>query len=295
MSRFCFYHDDLDGSCAAAIIRKYFDGDVYCYPVNYNLDFPFHFLDEESEVYIVDYSLQKSGDWEKLLSITKNVVWIDHHETAINKSLHQGVSYLKGIREVGKAGCVLTWEYYFPSYPAPQAVLLVGDHDVWAFEFGEKTKHFNQGIMLLEDTRPNSLFWDKLLVDEGVSTDGPVIKELCSVGERILSKKIISDKRSLLSFGFEVEFEGFNCIAINKGGIGSDFFESIGKKYDILMPFIFDGEQYTVSLYQSGNGADIHMGEIAQSYGGGGHKGAAGFQCKELPFTFIKRLNQKGK
>jgi nanoRNase/pAp phosphatase (c-di-AMP/oligoRNAs hydrolase) len=46
------------------------------------------------------------------------------------------------------------------------------------------------------------------------------------------------------------------------------------------MPFVFDGEQYTVSLYSK----TVDVSEIAKKYGGGGHKGAAGFQCKKLPF-----------
>ena len=34
---------------------------------------------------------------------------------------------------------------------------------------------------------------------------------------------------------------------------------------------------------------NIDCSEIAKKYGGGGHKQAAGFQCKELPF---KRMDQ---
>jgi nanoRNase/pAp phosphatase (c-di-AMP/oligoRNAs hydrolase) len=29
----------------------------------------------------------------------------------------------------------------------------------------------------------------------------------------------------------------------------------------------------------------VHVGNIAKKYGGGGHPGAAGFICKELPFN----------
>jgi nanoRNase/pAp phosphatase (c-di-AMP/oligoRNAs hydrolase) len=37
-----------------------------------------------------------------------------------------------------------------------------------------------------------------------------------------------------------------------------------------------------VSLYSTRD--DIDCGAIAKTYGGGGHKGAAGFQCDTLPF-----------
>jgi nanoRNase/pAp phosphatase (c-di-AMP/oligoRNAs hydrolase) len=39
---------------------------------------------------------------------------------------------------------------------------------------------------------------------------------------------------------------------------------------------------WNVSLYSTK--PEIDCGEIAKSFGGGGHKGAAGFQGKELPF-----------
>ncbi|MDO5845105.1 MAG: DHHA1 domain-containing protein, partial [Methanocorpusculum sp.] len=52
-------------------------------------------------------------------------------------------------------------------------------------------------------------------------------------------------------------------------------------KYEIFIPFVFDGEQYTVSLYST----TVDVSEIAKSFGGGGHKGASGFQCAELPFA----------
>jgi nanoRNase/pAp phosphatase (c-di-AMP/oligoRNAs hydrolase) len=39
----------------------------------------------------------------------------------------------------------------------------------------------------------------------------------------------------------------------------------------------------TVSLYSTK--PEIDCGEIARTFGGGGHKGAAGFQCTELPFA----------
>ena len=47
------------------------------------------------------------------------------------------------------------------------------------------------------------------------------------------------------------------------------------------MPFVFDGTQFTISLYSE----VVDVSEIAKKYGGGGHKGASGFHCKQLPFS----------
>ena len=117
-----------------------------------------------------------------------------------------------------------------------------------------------------------------------------IVKEILTVGEKIRAKQAITNANVLQDWGFEADFEGYKCLCANRGQVGSQFFESIGQNYDILMPMIFDGKQWTVSLYQSGNGADIDLGEIAKKHNGGGHRGAAGFQCETFPFTITKRL-----
>ena len=52
-----------------------------------------------------------------------------------------------------------------------------------------------------------------------------------------------------------------------------------------MLSFIWRKGQWTVSLYSTKSDIDVSI--IAKNYGGGGHKGASGFQCKELPFKLI--------
>lgn len=53
--------------------------------------------------------------------------------------------------------------------------------------------------------------------------------------------------------------------------------------YDLMITFVRRKDKlWNVSLYSTK--PEIDCGEIAKSFGGGGHKGAAGFQVKELPF-----------
>ena len=293
---YCFYHSDLDGESAAAIIYKYLKGDIECIPVNYNNNFPFHKIKPDDHIIIVDFSLQKPGEWDKLLDITWNIIWIDHHKTAIEASMISNVSDLKGIREINKSGCVLTWEFFYPNTTVPKSVSLIGDYDIWKFEYGDMTKNFHEGLISMVDTLPDSKFWDDVLISvdldiEKLNKSNKIIYDICDIGEKILVKQSIINRKILQSWSFEIDFLGYHCISINRGNIGSLFFESVADQYDILIPYIFDGEQYTVYLYH-GKRKDLNLGEIAKQYQGGGHFGAAGFQCKELPFTIIKRLNK---
>lgn len=55
--------------------------------------------------------------------------------------------------------------------------------------------------------------------------------------------------------------------------------------YDLMIPFVRRTDKlWQVQLFTTKDHVDC--GVIAKSYGGGGHKGAAGFQCKDLPFEY---------
>ena len=88
-------------------------------------------------------------------------------------------------------------------------------------------------------------------------------------------------KEYLQRFGFEIKFEGLTCFAVNLGNCNSEYFKSLPTgKYDAFMPFAFNGEKYTVSMYST----TANVSEICKKHGGGGHRHAAGFVCSELPF-----------
>ena len=55
--------------------------------------------------------------------------------------------------------------------------------------------------------------------------------------------------------------------------------------YDLMITFCRRKDKlWNVSLYSTK--PDIDCGAIAKSFGGGGHKGAAGFRCEKLPFNY---------
>jgi uncharacterized protein len=56
----------------------------------------------------------------------------------------------------------------------------------------------------------------------------------------------------------------------------SQTFESLGNRYEIYCAFNFDGKIWNHSLYST------TVSEICKRFGGGGHKGAAGFQTQQF-------------
>lgn len=61
----------------------------------------------------------------------------------------------------------------------------------------------------------------------------------------------------------------------------SEYFKSLPDgKYDAFIAFAFNGKEWIVSMYS----ASVDVSAICKKYGGGGHKGAAGFHAMKLPF-----------
>lgn len=289
----CFYHNDADGRCSGfwvhlsvGINDQYLDHDFI--EMSYAKPFPMESIRKDEQIYIVDYSISPD-EMRQLLKITKNVTWIDHHKTAIEK--YKDFEYkIRGIRYDGVAGCMLTYCYihhmtqrgtgdiepFDPSMTkdAPRFTKLIADWDVWKFEYGDDTRHFITAFNAY-DFWPSSRLWDGFL-----SSDDFTCSEFIKKG---ITMNAFRDgwARDYMNLGFESEFEGVKCFAVNLGRCNSEYFKSLPVgRYDVLMPFVFDGNQYTVSLYST----TIDVSVIAKKHGGGGHKGASGFQCKELPF-----------
>lgn len=262
--------------------------------MDYNSEFPLDDIREGDAVYIVDYHLPPEIMLE-LLKITSNVYWIDHHKTAIEK-YKAFPEKIMGLRVDGTAACVLTYIYFnlatlegsgkaFPVTKemieeTPYFTRLIGDWDTWKFEYGEETKRFQTG-MLMRDTTPKADVWQRLYEYNERYDDahGTIVDE----GRVALLFRDQWAKDYLDHIGFETEFEGHRCFAVNLAHCNSEYFKSIEDKgYDIYIPFSWNGEDWTVSLYTV---KDIDVSEIAKKYGGGGHLSASGYVCKELPFS----------
>ena len=104
--------------------------------------------------------------------------------------------------------------------------------------------------------------------------------------------------KSIRGQGFYGKFGAYTAMMINRGG-NSTLFENGVKppsEYELMVTFYLTKHGYwTVSLYSVQD--HIHCGDIAKKLGeagpkpsGGGHKGAAGFQCD---WPYIEKLIER--
>lgn len=283
----CFYHIDADGKCAAFWVKKLANHkDKYSrefIPINYGIEFPFDRIQKDEQIYIVDYSILPE-EMEKLLTITQDVTWIDHHISAI-KRYDNFPHEIKGLRYDGVAGCMLTYCYFmymintgkpFEMYmtkSAPMFTKYIADYDVWTFQYGYNTRAFEAGLSIW-DLDPENSNWEILYNSKGEREF-----EIINNGDIILTYRDVWSAKYCSHVGYEVEFEGYKCFAINLAMVGSDNFSSVDKdKYDMFIGFSYNGKTWSYSLRSE----KVNCSEIAMKYGGGGHRGASGFSSDKF-------------
>ena len=337
-----FHRADFDGVCSAAIVKK-FVPDCELYGIDYGDPFPWDKVRpvETSgtralrRVYLVDFSLPPD-DMKKLAECC-DLVWIDHHKSAIEACRAVLPPDLPGLRLSSKAACELVWGWFEPNHCAddashpfvpdfhvtrrfctcnlPEAVRLLGRYDVFdeknpewarieAFQFGLRSC---DGIYDPSDRR-----W-QVLLDAGSDTEQSYMYDLLEGGSAILRYRD-QEAKSLCADGAQEFcafrnglgnlnwFFGSDCaevlgqddggkrpeftgVALNTLQRGSWLFKSVWDpaKHDAMCVYgqLKDG-RWRVSLYSTK--PEVDCGAICKAFGGGGHRGAAGFICDELPW-----------
>ena len=311
-----FYHNqDLDGYCSGAIVKYRFP-DAVMYPINYGDEFPWGEIAEDDEVFMVDFCLQPEHQMLKLYEVLRsdeekehdrdgNLCWIDHHVSAI-KAMEDIGCYPYGRTGVSKAACELTWEYLFPNRPVPLAVKLLSLYDSWTYhghELEDMVLPF-QMRMRMEDLDPKD--WDSsgkwwysffYISHLEYSWVGKSMTNFIEEGCLLLRYDEANKAKYARTYAFETTLHlfshqvirprAFKAIAVNLGHTNSKVFDSVydPAKHELMVSFVRRSDKlWNVSLYSTK--PEIDCGEIAKSFGGGGHKGAAGFQGKELPFEY---------
>lgn len=283
-----FYHSaDLDGRCSGAIAALWHErrGRRYqLHPFNYGDPFPWDDVAGES-VWMLDVSLQPYEEMRRLAGHA-DVVWIDHHVTAIEGTQALGVAF-EGIQQSGRAACQLAWDWCF-SPPEPVAVGWLGRYDVWdrGDDWDETILPFQYAMRARpnDPARDGMDLWRSLLIPEARVTGEPTAGDIALEGMPILQYLQRLDGEYARAYGREIEAFGYPALACNRGMISSQFFQAVvdPQRHALLIGYVWAGHEWKVTLYAVD--PSVSCGAIARRYGGGGHAGAAGFSCATLPW-----------
>ena len=258
----------------------------------------------EAQIYILDlpvdrvfgdaFSGQHTTKWFVPPEVLQRIVWIDHHKSSIES--HPAT--IPGYRIDGVAACRLAWQWFTrpaiddgasPRLPAkqefidrvlsePRAVRLAGEYDVWdkrdpeaeVFQFGLRSFELSPEL------------WAQLLraPDDGFAEG--LVGTLLNRGELLQRYQQRADAAVMEHRSFLVEFEGLTFLALNTARCNSLTFAARdvpATGHDALLGICFDGSAWKFSLYHARHRTELDLSVIATKFGGGGHRGACGFQA----------------
>jgi oligoribonuclease NrnB/cAMP/cGMP phosphodiesterase (DHH superfamily) len=287
----CFYHSaDLDGHLSGELVRRVHP-DCEMLGINYGDTFPWEKVAGQ-EVWMVDFGLQPFSLMQRLAQEARKLVWIDHHKSNLEAWEAEGFppgpfnagNYVAMTLEVDKAACELVWECLHPGATLPGFVRLIGRHDVWDHS-DPYTLPFQYG-MRAKETLPGSPVWDALFESRALLC--PVIKSIVEEGKSILAYQEKADRSYAEACAYEASWLGHRVVVMNRFSTGSKSFDSVfdPQRHAFMVSFAYRPGFWTVHLYSDDGGVDLAA--IAAEHGGGGHKGAAGFQTLELPLELLQ-------
>lgn len=282
----CIYHiADHDGKGSAAIVRSVFP-DAEFMGLNHDMEIPYDEIRKHDKIVVCDISLPLDFMFE--LNESKDFTWIDHHISVISeyeKAVQNGKPELKGLRRVGTAAICLTWEYFYPDKEMPEGIRLIGLNDIFDLR-DKRVRPFEYAVQSMGVNRPQDKVWEDLIQNK---TDIPSV---VAKGEAILSWIKIRNYRLVRSLAFESSYQGYRCICANMPQGYSEFFDSLPniKEYDVMVNFYMNKKNFwNLSFYTAKENVDVS--KIAASFGGGGHKKAAGASSlKKLPDFLLQGI-----
>lgn len=279
----CFHHNDLDGRCAGALVSRYMCcRNIDCFiEVDYVKVPDASMIKRGEDVFIVDYCYTKAtvSQLKGIIEKAGHVVWIDHHKSSsdllldINEYDFLTNSKVKIVVDTKLCGAALTYMYfeYESGNAMPRFLRYVDDWDRWAKRYPESYK-FKLGMDAI-DHSPTAKIWIDLMFDpdvtERVLQSGDIIEDYVTSHNHEYCKQ----------FAFKCVLNGLKCYALNLRE-NSKAFGDLINHCDAVVTFVFNGTSYQYSIYSTKQ--DIDCAKIAECYGGGGHRGAAGFECNTL-------------
>lgn len=282
----CIYHGHCaDGFGAAWVVRKALGADIEFHAGIYGKPVP----DVAGKhVVIVDFSYPA----EVLIAMGEaaaSVLILDHHKTAQDdlkslpfagntyaqfqtdcrsKCISSGSPHIGALFDMNRSGAGIAWDFFFPETPRPALINHIEDRDLWLFKL-DGTREIQASVF----SYPYDFdVWDRLIESDlaMLRSDGIAI-------ERKLQKDVAElvgvTKRRMVIGGHDVPVANLPYTLTSDAG----HLMCAGEPFAACYWDTPDGRFF--GLRSSDAGEDVSV--IAQHYGGGGHRNAAGFS---VPF-----------
>ena len=208
---------------------------------------------------IVDFAYPR----EQLLAIAQDVsklIVLDHHRSA--ELDLEGLDF--AVFAMEKSGARMAWEFWHPDKPFPEVFALVEDRDLWRWALPDSRE---VGLALAQEP---------FEFERWASLD---CAELKALGHCLMGFQASLINRTL-SRAHWITLGGYRIPACNSCLFQREFGDELCLKFPeapFAAVYYNKGESIAWSLRSIG---EFDVSRVASSFGGGGHRNAAGFAAK---------------
>lgn len=228
------------------------------------------------DLYFIDFTYSER-EMRAIKKYARRLVVLDHHESH-EKATRVADEYRFALSH---SGCILAWMYFYPGKKPPHFLQSVEDQDLFVF----RKPYTREIVSYLGTCDLDFHSWDVFMK---AGENSKKRQKIISLGTTLLKTRQQMVDR-ILPYAMPVLFEGYHTLAINSPIYYSELANAIYRK--IKKPFgiswYYRDKKLNVSLRSDG---EVDVSKLAVKYGGGGHRGAAGFTVsfkKEFPWKFL--------
>jgi hypothetical protein len=304
------YHSaDLDGILSGRLALDHLlslGKDVDYLGWDYGDGFDLESFTPYQEIWILDLDMGGIGNM-LLLSENCRLYWFDHHKTAYNDYLlHKNIFKANGSvvvfpdeRDFLHSTTDLLYRYIHKRYPGKSENLLelgfyyLGRYDIWDKSDEALWKDYILPYQLGLGFYITSIDCAEAMDYEGFMGNKSGYNKIMDAGKRLLEIRRLKGLKlaeRVVERVWDTKLGSFRCLVGNTSENGSFYFESLleqanseGKEIDLCINWYYNGKEYCYGIYR-GNTNKADCGNIARSFGGGGHAGAAGFSSIAMLF-----------
>lgn len=276
------YHNPCMDGYAAAFVAKHFIGKKIKLMPKSLSGTPVD-VDEIKDMNVLMVDIV-CDNYEEINSHAKKLIILDHHKT--NQDKLKDVSY--AYFNMDKSGVGLAWEYFYLDTPMPLFLRCIQDRDLWTWivpesrffcDFLYEEINFSDYKFSIFNELMNEWKKDETIIFTRFYNIGKILNKIKMKNIEVLVKS----KSKLLNVTIgenTYKIYMYNTVT-DISDLGNYVMEHLKCDFVVIWNYNHIKDNYTYSLRSIDTKTDI--GFIANIFGGGGHRNAAGFISDKHP------------